>query len=483
VRRSIPQVRSLKTVGEFRARLVELGADLPVADSATTGPESALAQPLDLGDGRTAGNRFAVLPMEGWDGTDDGLPTDLVERRWERFGSSGAKLVWGGEAVAVRHDGRANPRQLTITSDRHAEALAALRQRLVSMHAAQHGRSDDLVVGLQLTHSGRFARPDDDGPRPQIAYRHPVLDARLTAGAPPQLLSDGELEALAADFVTAAVRAEAAGFAFVDVKACHGYLGHELLSAVDRPGIYGGDLHGRTRFLQTVIAGIRSAAPGLGIGVRMSVFDFVPMRTGDDGVGVPEPIAEGGPYRHAFGGDGTGTGVDLDEVIQLIDLLDGLDVRMICVTAGSPYYCPHIQRPAYFPPSDGYDPPEDPLVGVARLIGAAAEIKRQRPSTVVIGSGYSYLQEWLPNVAEAVVAAGGADAIGVGRMVLSYPTLPADVLAGRPLDRRHLCRTFSDCTTAPRAGLVSGCYPLDDAYKSRPERSTLVAVKRQNRTG
>jgi hypothetical protein len=99
----------------------------------------------------------------------------------------------------------------------------------------------------------------------------------------------------------------------------------------------------------------------------------------------------------------------------------------------------------------------------------------------VIGSGYSYLQEWLPNVAQAVVAAGQATMVGLGRMALSYPELPHDVLAGRPLRRPQLCRTFSDCTTAPRAGLVSGCYPLDPFYKARPERVELAAVKRRNR--
>ncbi len=482
MKRAIPQVRSLKTAEALLTHLAALGADLPLAKSVTPAPDGPLAQRLDLGDGRVIGNRFAVLPMEGWDGTTGGLPTDLVERRWERFGRSGAKLVWGGEAVAVRHDGRANPRQLTITSDAHAEALAGLRQRLIDAHVEEHGRSDDLVVGLQLTHSGRFARPDDDGPRPMIAYRHPLLDGRFTTGTQAHLLSDGELDSLTADFVTAAVRARDAGFDFVDVKACHGYLGHELLSAVDRPGQYGGDLTGRTRFLRSVIAGTRAAAPDLGIGVRISVFDVAPFCAGPDGIGQPEWPGPGGePYRHAFGGDRTGTGVDLRETIELIDRLAELGVRMICVTAGSPYYSPHIQRPAYFPPSDGYDPPEDPLVGVARLVGAAAEIKRLRPSTVVVGSGYSYLQEWLPDVAEAVVAAGHADAIGLGRMMLSYPTMPTDVLAGRGLDRRHLCRTFSDCTTAPRAGLVSGCYPLDETYKSRPERATLVVVKREAR--
>ena len=63
--------------------------------------------------------------------------------------------------------------------------------------------------------------------------------------------------------------------------------------------------------------------------------------------------------------------------------------------------------------------------------------------------------------------------IGLGRMLLSYPDLAADVLAGRPLERRQICRTFSDCTTAPRNGLVSGCFPLDPFYKEHPDRASL----------
>ena len=139
----------------------------------------------------------------------------------------------------------------------------------------------------------------------------------------------------------------------------------------------------------------------------------------------------------------------------------------MCISAGSPYYNPHLQRPALFPPSDGYLPPEDPLVGVARHLAITADLKRYRPSLAVVGSGYSYLQEWLPHVAQAVVRSGAADFVGLGRLALSYPEMPADVLAGRPLDRKRLCRTFSDCTTAPRNGLVSGCYPLDPFTRNR----------------
>ena len=70
------------------------------------------------------------------------------------------------------------------------------------------------------------------------------------------------------------------------------------------------------------------------------------------------------------------------------------------------------------------------------------------------------------------------DAVGLGRMVLAYPELPADVLQGRPLQRRRICRTFSDCTSAPRAGLVSGCYPLDPHYKNSEQHVILRHKKR-----
>ena len=179
----------------------------------------------------------------------------------------------------------------------------------------------------------------------------------------------------------------------------------------------------------------------------------------------------------AFGGDGTGRGIDLTEPSQFCSLLEQLGIELVCTTAGSPYYNPHMQRPAAFPPSDGYLPPEDPLAGVARQIAATAELKRRHPRLCFIGSAYSYLQEWLPNVGQRVVRDGGADFIGLGRMVLSYPDLPADVLAGRTLQRKKICRTFSDCTTGPRNGLISGCFPLDPFYKQMPERKTLQEIK------
>lgn len=459
------QVKNMTSVAALRSHLEGLGVQLPLDDDVD--PTGPLTQSLAITDGsagtHTAPNRWAVLPMEGWDGEDDGRPSDLVRRRWDRFAASEAGVVWG-EATAVRPDGRANPRQLVL-DDNTVDDFTALRARL----------DPSQVTVLQLTHSGRYARPTAAGPTPKTAYEHPLLDARVESGAA-DVLTDDEIDELVEQFIDRAVLARQAGFDFVDIKACHGYLGHEFLSAVHRPGPYGGDLAGRTRFLRSIIEGIRRQAPDLGVAVRLSLFDFAPHTVGEGGVGIPETSD---PYRLAFGGDGSGVGVDLRETHQVLDMLEDLGVGLVCASAGSPYYVPHIQRPAYFPPSDGYQPPEDPLVGVARLIAATAEIASRHPNLTVVGAGMSYLQEWLPNVGQALVDRGIAGAVGLGRMILSYPQMPADVLAGRELDRRLICRTFSDCTTAPRSGLISGCYPLDDFYNQREERLQLAAFKKE----
>ena len=465
----IKRIAQLKSAGEFQAHLDAVGASIPFDELLE--PTGPLAQPFTLNDGRTLGNRFCILPMEGWDGTTDGFPTDLTVRRWRRFGQSGAKLVWGGEAVSVRPDGRANPNQLML----NPHTAPAIRGLLDALKEA-HGDPDGLVVGLQLTHSGRFARPNDKGRmEPKILYRHPVLDAKFHLPADHPILSDSEVSAIVADFVAAGKLAAELGFDFVDLKHCHGYLGHEFLSAVDRPGRYGGSFENRTRFLREIVEGLRGTAPEIGLGVRLSAIDFAPFLPGEGGIGE---ASTAGNYPYAFGGDGTGTGIDLAEPIRFVRLLEELEVQLVCTTAGSPYYTPHLQRPAVFPPSDGYLSPEEPLVGVARQIDVTARLKAAAPSLFFVGSGYTYLQEWLPHVGQATVRTGSVDSIGLGRLVLSYPELPADVLAGRGVQVKRLCRTFSDCTTAPRNGLVSGCYPLDPFYKARPEAEVLLELKR-----
>jgi NADPH2 dehydrogenase len=170
---------------------------------------------------------------------------------------------------------------------------------------------------------------------------------------------------LSTDYVRAAKYAQDIGFDFVDVKHCHGYLGHEFLSAVERPGIYGGSFENRTRFLTEIVKGIQRECPNLQIGVRVSIFDMPPFRPDKDNIGQMLPYrSTSGEYPYAFGGDPNQPGeIKLDEPVQFIELLKSLGVALVNFSAGSPYYNPHLTRPAYYPPSDGYLMPEDPLCG------------------------------------------------------------------------------------------------------------------------
>ena len=480
---SFPRVASLKTVADFRARLQTLGCDIGCDDAILRAPESPLATPLTV-DGQTVGNRWVIHPMEGWDAGTDGQPSDYVRRRWRNFGASGAKWIWGGEAMAVVPEGRANPNQLIISDETH-DGLAGLVDECLETHRNAYGTTSDLLIGFQLTHSGRFCRPfRKDRLEPQIAFHHPVLDRKFHIDPAQPVLTDDELRRLIDRFVYCAAIAETCGAQFVDVKHCHGYLGHELLGAHTRPGPFGGSLENRTRFIREVTAGIR-AKTKLKIGVRLSAFDFVAYRpdpAGTDGKklgpGIPEDLTGALPYRYGFSVDENNPTVPvLTEAIEFLRVLEELKITMVNLTAGSPYYNPHIQRPALFPPSDGYQPPEDPIVGCVRQIRAGAELKKHFPHLVLVGTAYSYLQEYLPHVAQWVVRNGWIDAVGLGRMVLSYPTLPRDVLQEGKMTRGLICRTFSDCTTAPRNGMISGCYPLDPFYKGLPEAEQLKQIK------
>lgn len=466
-----------KTLQSFRERWHEVAPDLG-CDLELKGADGPLGQPLTVG-GRTIGNRWAIHPMEGWDGSPDGLPTEHTLRRWSHFGASGAKLVWGGEAFAVREDGRANPNQLYF--NRGVDSLGGLvrlREAVLSAHRAAGEGTDDLVIGLQLTHSGRWARPTTAGPAPRIACRHPVLDARVGVDSDTAVFTDAELDELLEDFALTAKLAREAGFDFVDVKCCHGYLLHELLGAHTRPGAYGGSFENRTRFFRRAVGAIRSACPELELGVRVSLGDVFPHSMGADRRGEPTAWERHIPYDFGFGVDRDDPRrLDLAEGLRFLEFVRDLGLRLVNVTLGVPYYCPHLSRPAAYPPSDGYEPPGDPLFQVAEHLRAVRAAKRALGELALVGTGYTYLQEWLPNVAQHEIGGGHVDFVGLGRMVLSYPELPLDVLRGRPLQRARICRTFSDCTSAPRNGLRSGCYPLDEFYKSGPDAGRLREVK------
>ena len=186
--------------------------------------------------------------------------------------------------------------------------------------------------------------------------------------------------------------------------------------------------------------------------------------------------------RHHFGISASDpTKIDMGEPVQVVQQLAESDVELLNITLGSPYWNPHLQRPAAYPPSDGYLPPVDPLQMVAVHLQAVRALKAAVPTSSFVGTGYTDLQEWLPNIAQWAVGRGDVDFAGLGRLLLSYPELPADLLAGRPLQRKRLCRTFSDCTTGPRNGMLSGCFPLDPYYQAMPEAQRVKAIAKDLR--
>ncbi|MFO0967128.1 MAG: NADH:flavin oxidoreductase [Gemmataceae bacterium] len=426
-----------------------------------------LFEPTSFGSLRV-GNRFCVQPMEGCDGTADGAPDELVFRRYERFGGGGAKLIWG-EAAAVTPEGRATPRQLLV-AEHTLPGLARMLEGCRAAHRRECGSDDDLVVGLQLTHSGRYSHP-----RPLIAVHDPILDPRtfverrtdrvVDASYPP--VDDDYLKGLVDRYVEAARRAYAIGFQFVDVKQCHRYLLSELLAAKERPGPYGGSFENRTRLARDIIQAIRAEVPGLTIATRINVYDCIPYRKrAEDAEGEPCPWQT--PLRCAWGtSEADPLTPDLTEPLRWIGEMRRLGVACVNVSMGSPYATPHVIRPFEYPPPDGYETPEHPLIGVDRHFRLTATIQEAVPDLPIVGSGYSYLQEFLPQAAAANVRDRRVTFPGLGRGTLAQPDFVRQLAAHGKLERKRICRTFSYCTALMRSKhnelgqFATGCPPFD----------------------
>lgn len=427
-----------RTIEDLESDLNELGIALPhQADL------SPLAKPVRIGD-RTAPNRLAVQPMEGCDGTLDGRPDTLTTRRYLRFAAGGAGLLWF-EATAIAPEARANPRQLLLT-DKTAWSFERLRETALAEGRRVNGSDYRPFTVIQLAHSGRYSRPVDRA-APIIAHHDGRLDRAMGISDDHALISDAELDRLQETYVAAARLATEAGFDGVDIKACHRYLISELLAAHTREGRYGGPFENRTRFLLETVGRVKAEVRGVRITLRLNVYD-------------------GHPYPWGWGVSRDGPAIpDLSEPLRLIRLLQEAGVSLVNVTAGNPYYTPHINRPFDQNVAGGYLPEEHPLQGVVRIIDLARQVKAAAPDLVVLGSGYSWLRQYVGQVAAAVLAAGGADIIGLGRLAFAYPDFARDLLTRGELDADRVCITCSRCTQIMRDQGRTGCVPFDrDVY-------------------
>jgi len=404
-----------------------LGVSLPMADKV-----EALLTPF-TGKGFTLENRLVMHPMEASD-ADEGAPSALTRRRYVRWAAGGAGLMWV-EAAAVVPEGRANPRQL-ILSD---ATFAKFRSMIGEIRAAALGKP---LIMLQMTHSGRYSKPEGK-PVPLTAWHHPVLDPleNVPLDWPP--LTDEQLAELPGTFARTAVLAKEAGFDGVDIKSCHLYLYSQLLNAFDRPAPYGGGLEGRSKLFLDTLAAVKQAV-GLDflIVTRLNIYDGI---------------------DHGFGGDKSH--VDLSEPIALAKKLAAGGVGLINITMGIPRSLPYINRPYAY---GGMKPPEHPLIGVSRMIEGARMLQQAVPEVAIVGTGYSYLRQYGPLVAEAVIQSGGASAIGFGRQAFAYPDFTLDLMRHGAFDPGKMCLTCCLCSRMMVNAGNAGC-PIRDREVYIPE--------------
>jgi NADPH2 dehydrogenase len=433
-----------RTLNELQRAAEDIGAAHVRFTASPDEVRRVLARTVRVG-AFTVGNSIAIHPMEGCDGTPDGAPAELTWRRYERFARGGAKLAWF-EATAVREDGRANTRQLWITPHNVAK-FGRLLARMRELHVELWGGADDLLVPIQLTHSGRYSVP-----RRTIAYHNPHIDRKSATPPDYPVITDDELERLEDDYVTAAGLALDAGFQAVDIKAVHGYLISELLGAKTRDGRYGGPLENRLRFMRNIIGKLRAAfSKRLTIAIRMNAFD-----------GVPFGCDFETPYPYGWGVDPANPlREDLSEVKQAIAGIREWGVELLNISLGSPYYNPHIGRPFEKPDEGNYEQPEHPLAGVDRHFRIAAGLQRAFPDLPIVGTGYSWLQKYAINAGAYNIAAGDIRFLGIGRGALAYPDFARDALEKGELDERRCCKTLTYCTYLMRQKFPTGCPPFD----------------------
>ncbi|MDP8239145.1 MAG: hypothetical protein P9X24_08645 [Candidatus Hatepunaea meridiana] len=421
-----------KTTQDLLQKAEELDLNLPFQESL-----DPLFETITIGS-KTIPNRFAVQPMEGFDSNPDGSPSEYTFRRYKRYAEGGSGLIWF-EATSVVQEGRSNPRQLLLnkrTLDSFKQLVDHTRQ---SAHK-EFGNSHDPFLVLQITHSGRYSKPEGK-PLNKVGCYNPHLDKRKEDIT---LFSDDELDRLKETLVEAVRLTHKAGFDAVDIKACHGYLLHELLSVYTRTNSrYGGSFENRIRLLVDVVKQAQQEIPEITIAVRMNATDGIPYPYG---FGVPE--------------DGSLV-IDLSEPKVLISKLIENGCSLLNITTGIPYHSPQLVRPFDRPIGGSSVPKEHPLEGVMRLLNVTGELQREFNNIPFVGTGYSWLRNFYPYIGAAVIERGMASLIGLGRGSFAYPDAPKDLMNTGKMIHRKSCITCSKCTELMRQNNITGCVTRD----------------------
>lgn len=442
---------------QLREKLRELDVDIPLTEDM-----SPFQKEVAVGRVK-APNGIAVLPMEGCDSLLDGGPSELVERRYTRFSGGGAGLLWW-EACAVAQEGRANSLQMMLTKE-NAGQFAQLLKKCGQVAADKNGAEHRPINILQLTHSGRYSRPEGHKPAPIIPQHDPLLDPISGVNAETPIVTDLYLESLVERYVQSAKLARDVGFDGVDIKACHRYLMSELLASHTRTGKYGGTFENRSRLLREIVSEVRKEmGPDFIVACRFNVFDAH-------------------PYPYGFGvGQENFWDFDATEPMALVRMLLEEGVGLLSNSAGNPYYIhPQVTRP-FDASSTGIPiPDEHPLESIHRLFAFTTNIQKEAGSVPVVGNGYSWLRQFLPYAGAANLAAGRCSFVGLGRSSFAYPDAPRDILSGRGMNPSQCCIACSKCTQIMRDHGRTGCVIKDSKlYAPLYREAREDAVRRQS---
>ncbi|MEA4912025.1 MAG: NADH:flavin oxidoreductase [Oscillospiraceae bacterium] len=425
------------TLEQLKAKIAELDVDIRLSDDF-----SVFKKPVKVGS-RVAPNAFAFLPMEGCDSNRDGSPSELVSRRYHRLAEGGYGLIWW-EACAIAEEGRANELQMWLNKDNVKQFAALLAD---TKRAAKEKYGHTTVNVLQLTHSGRYARPVGHTPAPIIPQHDPLLDPRVGLKGDEAVATDEYLDSLVQRYVDSAVLAKEAGYDGVDIKSCHRYLMSELLASHTREGRYGGSFENRTRLLREAMTAVRKAVgDDFILACRFNVFDAH-------------------PYPYGFGVDKDDyMKFDPTEPMALVRMLKELGVNLLSNSGGNPYYLnPQVTRPFDTSSLGIPTPNEHPLESIARLFSFTRQIQKEAGDIPVVGNGYTWLRQFIPYSGAANLADRSCSFMGLGRSSFAYPDAPHDIMVNGAMEPKKCCITCSKCTQIMRDHGRTGCVIRDSA--------------------
>ena len=298
-------------------------------------------------------NRLVMPPMQT-DRSDLGHVTDrMVQYYADRARYSRPGLIIS-EHCCINEQGRASRNQLSIA----AEACVSEHSRVT---AAIHEAGSRVFI--QLNHAGNAAEPLDGA---ELVSASDVRSLRKPGTPTPRPLTAEEIEALQQCFADAAERALAAGYDGVEIHSAHGYLLNQFYSPLTnhRDDAYGSEnVETRLRFLLETIAAVRSRIGSeVPLAVRLGGSDYM------SGGSTEEDAVEACRLLEAAGAD-------------LLDLSGGM----------CGYIRPDLKEAGYF-------------------ASMTEKIKASVSVPVLLTGGVTKLSE-----AEALLSAGKADLIGVGR--------------------------------------------------------------------